>query len=296
MGFKVAGCWRRNKNAIKGISSAHTSDQSSILRKRSAIGKLARVKTFNVAFGVLYEITLYFINKNLEIKKLVVTFLINSFQKYLVTQNTTTMSKYFNFKSIALFFSISFFISSCSSDEKKTEETTNLPASTTTATTINNAVASEPKRAALIGTLDTLTVEASKFSNLRPNKKVVFSFTFRNPDTLTLWGWQCQDNNCTNNFLKDPDLPLVKGKASSVQYGPNVIFGNVVIFKKGIDVIMDSIDKGYQEVVFVPANDGEYIKYKIYVRNNSKTAIPTFTLEDTGIETNPSPPKNNTLE
>ena len=83
MGFKVAGCWRRNKNPIKGISSAHTSDQSSILRKKSPIGKLARVKTFNVALGVLYEITLYFSNKILEIKKLVVTFLIGSFQKYI---------------------------------------------------------------------------------------------------------------------------------------------------------------------------------------------------------------------
>ena len=34
-------------------------------------------------FGVLIEITPYFINKILEIKKLVVTFLINSLQKYI---------------------------------------------------------------------------------------------------------------------------------------------------------------------------------------------------------------------
>jgi len=205
------------------------------------------------------------------------------------------MSKYFNFKSIALFFSIIFFISSCKDDEKKSDDTTNAAASTTAATNTNTDVVAAPKKAALKGTLDTLKVAASKFANLKPNKKVVFSFTFRNPDTLTLWGWQCQDNNCTNNFLKSPALPLIKGNPSTIQYGPNVIFGNVVIFKKGIQVIMESIAEGYQEVVFVPANDGEYIKYKIYVRNNTKNAVPTFTLEDTGIETNPSPPKNNTL-
>ena len=83
MGFKAAGCSRRNNNPIKGISNAHTSDQSSILRKGSTIGKLDRVKTFKVAFGVLPEITSYFTNKILEIKKLVVTFLIDSFQKYI---------------------------------------------------------------------------------------------------------------------------------------------------------------------------------------------------------------------
>jgi hypothetical protein len=204
------------------------------------------------------------------------------------------MSKHFNSKAIALFLFVISFMSSCSSDDKKNAETTNAAANTPTGANTNTAVAAEPKKAALTGTLDTLEVEASKFANLKPNKKIVFSFTFRNPDTLTLWGWQCQDNNCTNNFLKYPDLPLIKGNPSTIQYGPNVIFGNVVIFKKGVQVIMDSIAKGYQEVVFVPANDGEYIKYRVYVRNNSKTAVPTFTLEDTGIDTNPSPPKNNT--
>jgi len=206
------------------------------------------------------------------------------------------MSKYFNFKSIALFFSIIFFISSCTSDDKKNEETANSSASMTTATSTNTTTAAEPKKEALTGTLDSLSIGAEDFSKLDDNKKVVFSFTFRNPDTLTLWGWQCRNSNCTNNFSPFPDIKLTKGKPSRTQYGPNVIFGNVVIFKKGIDVIMDSIAKGYQEVVFVPANDGEYIKYKIYVRNNTKGAVPTFTLEDTGIETNPSPPKNNALE
>jgi len=203
------------------------------------------------------------------------------------------MSKHFNLKGIALFLSVISFMSSCS-DDKKSEATTNTVASTTTAASTNNAIAEAPKKAALTGSLDNLWIEAKKFSALKDNKKVVFSFTFRDPDLLTLWGWQCQNNNCTDNFPDPPPLKLEKWSSSGESYGPNVIFGNVVIFKENVRPIKDWIDKGYKNLVFVPYNDGDYIRYKINVtKDDFKAGLTTFTLEDTGFETNPSPPKNN---
>ena len=204
------------------------------------------------------------------------------------------MRKYFNFKNIALFFSIIFLISSCNSDDKKNEETTNSAASTTTATSTNTADAPEPKKAALTGTLDYLWAVATEFKDLQQKKKVVFSFTFRDAGVLTLWGWQCKNEQCTDEFSNTPDIEMNRWKASNAQYGPNVIFGNVVIPKDGIKPIQDWIDKGYGFVVFEPYNSGEYIKYKIKVTKDQPNATLTdLTLEDTGIETNPSPPKNN---
>lgn len=207
------------------------------------------------------------------------------------------MKKYFNLKSIILFLSVIFFMSSCKDDDKKNDDTnaTNSAPNTNTAPSTNTAAAAEPKKAALTGTLDNLWVLGTEFKKLKDKKKVVFSFTFRDPDTLTLWGWQCQNNNCTDNFLDPPDLKLSKAKPSGKSYGPNVIFGNVVILKDGVKPIKDWIDKGYLNVVFVPYNDGEYIRYKIYVTNDDpRAALTALNLEDTGIETNPSPPKNNT--
>jgi hypothetical protein len=67
-----------------------------------------------------------------------------------------------------------------------------------------------------------------------------------------------------------------------------------VILKDGIKPIKDKLGNTYQYVVFVPYNDGEYIRYKIYVTNDDpNAALTTLDLEDTGIDTNPSPPKNN---
>lgn len=205
------------------------------------------------------------------------------------------MSKHFNLKSVALILFVISFMSSCNSDDKKSDDTTNAAVSTTTATSTNTTAVAEPKKATFTGTLDTLWVLGTNFKRLSNGKKVVFSFTFRDPDILTLWGWQCTNNNCTNNFPTNPDLQLNKGKPSGVNYGPNVILGNVVILKGDVKTIKDKIGNTYQYVVFAPYNDGEFIKYKIYVTNDdpSKTLV-AFDLEDTGIETNPSPPKNNT--
>lgn len=188
-------------------------------------------------------------------------------------------------------------MASCASDDNKSDDTTNAAASTTTGTSTSTAPAAEPKTAALTGTLHNLWAIATEFKDLQNNKKVVFSFTFRDPDILTTWGWQCKDANCTDNFSKVPDIEMNMGQATNVQYGPNVVFGNVVILKGGVKPIKDAIDKGYQYVVFVPQMDGEFIKYKIYVTNDDpKAAFTPQALQDTGIETNPSPPKNNTSD
>jgi len=204
------------------------------------------------------------------------------------------MHKHFNLKSIFLFLSVIFFASSCNDEEKKNDDTANAAASTAAATSTNTATVPQPKKTALTGVLDNLWVKAADFKTLKNSKKVVFSFTFRDPDILTLWGWQCHDDNCTDNFSDNPDLKLNKGKPSSANYGPNVIFGNIVILKDGVKPIKDKLGNIYQYVVFVPYNDGDYIRYKIFITKDDPSATLTeANLEDTGIETNPSPPKNN---
>ena len=207
------------------------------------------------------------------------------------------MNKHFKLSKHCLFLvSVYFLLSSCGSDDSTTADTNTAMTTVSPATTDASpaTAAAVGKAAALTGMLDNLWVSATEFKKLKDKKKVVFSFTFRDPDILTLWGWQCQNNNCTDNFLDPADLKLEKGQPSGVNYGPNVIFGNVVILKEGVKPIKDKLGNTYQYVVFVPYASGEYINYKIYVTNdNPKSALTALTLEDTGIETNPSPPKNN---
>jgi hypothetical protein len=49
----------------------------------------------------------------------------------------------------------------------------------------HTVAAAAPKEAALTGTLNNLWAIATEFKDLQNNKKVVFSFTFRDPDILT---------------------------------------------------------------------------------------------------------------
>lgn len=207
------------------------------------------------------------------------------------------MRKHLNFKEITFFLFV-FFVSSCASDDKKSDDTTNATASTATEASTNSAAVAEKKAAAFTGMLYNLWAIATEFKDLKDKKKVVFSFTVRDTDNLTLWGWQCQNNNCTDNFSKVPDIEMSVGAESNVQFGPNVVLGNIVILKDDVELIKKAIDKGYQNVVFVPQMDGEYIKYKIYVTNDNpaKVEFAALALQDTGVETNPSPPKNNTLD
>ena len=193
-------------------------------------------------------------------------------------------------------------MASCASDDNKSDDTTSSAASTATAPSSNTAAVEKPKKGALTGSLDYLWVTMKKFEDSVDNgKKLVLSFTFRDPDILTLYGWSCKNNNCTDNFGAgyDHDITFEKGRPSGQNYGPNIIFGNVVIFRKFIETIKNKRDpqgNKYAYVVFEPHPYLDYINYKVYVTNDDPRPgafNSGFTLEDTGVETNPSPPKNN---
>ena len=177
-------------------------------------------------------------------------------------------------------------LNACKNDDK-----TDTGDTTTAATTASSpTTATATKAATLSGLLDTLWVTAADFKNL-DNKKLVFSFTFRDPDTLTLFGWSCKGVICNGSYNTDPDIKLIKGHQSAVNYGPKVIFGNVILQANEVSTIKKKIGTTYSYVVFVPVNDGEFIRYDIYVSNDDPSLIKVLVLDPTGVDANPSPPK-----
>ena len=206
------------------------------------------------------------------------------------------MTRHPNLKIVSFFFSIFFLLSSCGNDDTTTTNTNTAVTTDTAVSTDAPTATAIPvvKAAALTGRLDTLWGDAAVFKNLPNGRKLVFSFTFRNPDTLTLYGWPCQNNNCTSQYATDPAIKLIKGKPTAYDYGPKVIFGNVIIDKRDVAKIKTKIGTVYNSVAFAPENDGEYVKYKVFVSIDSVESLVArkFAVEPTGIEANPSPPKN----
>jgi len=204
------------------------------------------------------------------------------------------MNRYFNLCGTALFFIVIFSISSCKDDNDENTSGTNASAITSTDATASTNTATTTttdgqKPAALTGTLDTLWVDASEFKKLK-HRKLVFSFTFRDPDTLTLYGWTCKGAICVGSYDTDPNIKLKKGQRSNTQYGPNVIFGNIVLQGNDVDEIQKKLVAPYIYVIFIPKNMGEAIAYDIYI-SSAKSFVKDFALEDTGFDANPSPPK-----
>ena len=202
------------------------------------------------------------------------------------------MSNHFNFKSVALFFSVIILIASCNNDHKENDKTTNNAVSTNSA---DDAVA---KKRMASGILDTLWVEAAIFDTLK-DARLFLSFAVVGDDTLTLYGWSCKNSggNCTGEFNDHPSLKLKKGGESEVGYGPFVFWDNLILLKKEIGMIKQKIHTGtnlYQYVLFVPKNTNGHISYSIIVSDNEQTKAATATRADlpTDVDANPSPPKN----
>jgi hypothetical protein len=143
----------------------------------------------------------------------------------------------------------------------------------------------------IVGPLDTLFIESSTFDSAKG--PTVFSFAFRGKDTLTLYGWNDKPGNGKKPiFNNDPDIKLLKGRASNLSYGPNVIFGNLVLTKKDIRDIKTVIgNKPSKYVLFAPEKDGQSIVYKIYVTNDDPMALAKMAPEPTEVKANPTPPK-----
>lgn len=184
-----------------------------------------------------------------------------------------------------IFFIPLFAMASCNqNDDKK--------AGNTPAADSSKPVLAGPVMAALTsGALDTLFIDSTAFVKL-DNEKVVFSFTFRGNDTLTLHGWSLKNN--PKQFDSLPNIKLVKARADkTLTYGLGTYFGNVVLSKKGVEDVKDALDKKHaQFVLFAPRKYGENIGYDIFVgKDNPAVLVKIFVVDPTGASTNPSPPK-----
>ncbi len=196
---------------------------------------------------------------------------------YFFTTKTKTMRRYFKLTSYSfILFAAIILIASCNNggDEKKGTENSVEDTSKKTP----EVKQEQPKAIAIAGTLDNLWADASEFKKL-PNKKLVFSFTFRTNDTLTLYGWTCKGVICTGAYDTDPAIKLTKGQAANESYGPEVYFGNVILQGSEVHDIQKKLGATYTYVV-------------IFVSNDNPALVKTFTSVDTGIDANPSPPKN----
>lgn len=152
---------------------------------------------------------------------------------------------------------------------------------------------SEPayKKAAFAfpGKLDTLYAVDTSFLKV-PNGKTVFAFTFGADDTLTLHGWDAK-GVFQNGFDSIPDIALIKGHPSKLDYGPGTYFGNVILNDaKEIKKLLKKTKTKY--VLFAPEKIGEHISYNIFLSNDDPALIKTFFAPiPTNISANPSPPK-----
>lgn len=155
----------------------------------------------------------------------------------------------------------------------------------------------EPNNVTLKGTLDLLYVDSADFEKLVDDKRVMFCHTYQSANNLlTLAGWITKGNMGAPDSLP-PDIKLLRWKTGTISIEQNLYMGNVYIDKKQIKVIRDALRKAptYKYVVFEPQIISEHIAYKIYVSNNPPSAAgPSPTpLVDTGVEANPSPPREN---
>lgn len=138
------------------------------------------------------------------------------------------------------------------------------------------------------GLLDTLYIEKSAFLNLQGNPKLIYSFVFTSPDTLTLHGWidKAPFDSLPNMKLKYFNRSLLDS------YGPGTYFGNVVLRANETGKIKQALTQAMNFVLFAPKLLGNNIKYEILVTDklrDAKAAI--LVVSATGAVANPSPPK-----
>jgi hypothetical protein len=191
-----------------------------------------------------------------------------------------------NFKSnmVLLFvLSITFLIIACNNASEKKAETND--------TTVTNSGQLNQPTALASGKLDTLVIDSASFVKLPDTTKVVFVFTFKPNDTLTLDGWTAKQDTI---FTTDPDIELIKYAPSTLSYGNGIYFGNVILKKREVKKIKNMLNNQQaHSVLFAPQLvNGKHIGYEIFLSlehlpaERLKNAIATQTFA------NPSPPKN----
>lgn len=171
------------------------------------------------------------------------------------------------------------FIASCKGADDKKEPAGPGPDSTTKPIT----------EVLTTGSLDTLYVGRAAFDNIGNGSRLVFSFTFKDADTLTLHGWLLKPGN---KFDSLPNIILKNLRPSAVNYGVSKYFGNVVLAPNETNKIKQALTPGMNFVLFAPFLQGNNIAYTIFVTDKitgSKEQI--LVVAPTGAVANPSPPK-----
>lgn len=174
-------------------------------------------------------------------------------------------------------------------NNKRDEKTGETKDTTGTATVTSEA--KSPITAGLTaGMLDTLFVNADSVRKL-PEKKLVFAFTFRTNDTLTIHGWSAEKDSI---FTLKPDIELMKYAPSTVGYGTGLYFGNMVFKKKELKELQRQLQNtNIHSVLFAPKIvDANHIAYDVFLSNeNPAIGEKIISVVVTGLNINPSPPK-----
>ena len=145
------------------------------------------------------------------------------------------------------------------------------------------------------GYLDTLYMDTAAFMALQDKEKLVFSFVFEKPDSLTMYGWSTIKDS---TYKPDPNVKLKIGKPDTTAIcGSGVFFGNEILHKMQIKKIQNLLSKpGNKDkfVLFAPhiSLTGQ-ITYSILLsRDDPKSFVKIHQYTDPGEDLNPSPPKN----
>lgn len=140
------------------------------------------------------------------------------------------------------------------------------------------------------GMLDTLKVDSAAFAAL-PDGKLIFSFVFEANDVLTMHGWILK--KVVKNYDSLPNIKLLKMATSTLPYGIGTYFGSTILGNGAVNHIQKALkDNQAQLVLFAPQKLGNNIAYKILVAKTDPTKMFVVTTVNTGIDVNPSPPKN----
>lgn len=157
---------------------------------------------------------------------------------------------------------------------------------------------------AIAGYMDTLYMERETFLKLK-DKRLVLKYYVNAQGALTLHGWQTK-RDISNDEYDPKELELSNGNPSLENpYGPGSFFGGVVLKKRQITDIKDSITSPVNTqmnyVIFAPQKDPDHMGHFMYVimlANYEPLKIKSDMQKDmlapktTNIIANPSPPRN----
>jgi hypothetical protein len=187
-------------------------------------------------------------------------------------------------------------LASCNGNNSTTPAATDSTGISSVDTTapVEKANASESSQNLISSDLDTLWVEASKFSALQ-NRRLAFRFYVDNTESLLMNGWTVKLNG---DYPPDPDLSLSTGRESSVQYKAGDYLGNLLLSVVDILKVKRLIQQNSAlYVLFAPIDPATasfkgQVTYEIMLTTDDPHpfAKPVRNVIATGVKTNPSPP------